>query len=86
MSWRTSAHVDQKISKSRERKRYLLKTIVRLSVGWCSLSASFEHCVRPLPERDLIKWGIITTAGVCYSCLEDHGLSVLLRAASDQCL
>jgi DNA-binding NarL/FixJ family response regulator len=64
MSWPTSAHLDQKISKTRERKRYLLKTIVRLCVGWCSLSASFEHCVRPLPERDLIKWEIITTGGV----------------------
>jgi DNA-binding NarL/FixJ family response regulator len=64
MSRRTIARSDQKISKSRERKRYLIKAIVRLCVGWCSLSASFEYCVRPLPERDLIKWGIITTGGV----------------------
>ena len=49
--------------KSPERKSYALKTIVSLCVGWCSLSASFEPYVKPPPERDLIKWGIMTTRG-----------------------
>jgi hypothetical protein len=56
-------HADHKISKSPERKSYALKTIVSLCVGWCSLSASFEPYVKPPPERDLIKWGIMTTRG-----------------------
>jgi DNA-binding NarL/FixJ family response regulator len=77
MSRPTTAHADHKISKSRERKRYVLKTIVRLCVGWCSLSSSFELCVRPLPERDHIKWGIITTGGVlvCNKALSPSTMS-----------
>ena len=51
-------------TKSPERKRYALKTIVSLCVGWCSLSASFEPCVKPTPERDIIKWRIMTTGGM----------------------
>jgi DNA-binding NarL/FixJ family response regulator len=61
---RTAANAGHKISKSGERKRYVLKTIVRICVGWCLLSASFELRVKPLPERDHIEWGIITTDGV----------------------
>jgi two-component system, NarL family, nitrate/nitrite response regulator NarL len=64
MSRRTTAHADHKVPKSRERNRHVLKTIVGLCVGWCSLSASFELCIMPLPERNLIKWGTITTGGV----------------------
>jgi len=64
LSERTAADAGHKISKSGERKRYVLKKVVRLCVGWCFLSASFELCVKPLPERDHIKWGIITTGGV----------------------
>jgi two-component system, NarL family, nitrate/nitrite response regulator NarL len=37
-----------------------LKTILTLCVGL----SSFEHCVKPAPERDHIKWGIMTTDGV----------------------
>jgi DNA-binding NarL/FixJ family response regulator len=77
MSRPTTAHADRKISKSRERKRYVLKTIVRLCVGWCSLSASFELCIKPLPKRDHIKWGIITTGGVlvCNKALSPSTMS-----------
>jgi DNA-binding NarL/FixJ family response regulator len=49
---------------ARERKSSALKTIVTLWAGWCSLFASIEPCVKPTPERDLIKWGIMTTHGV----------------------
>ena len=57
---RTTADAARKIYKSPA-----LKTIVTLwTAGWCSLSASFEPCVRPTPERDSLKWGIMTTSGV----------------------
>jgi NADPH:quinone reductase-like Zn-dependent oxidoreductase/DNA-binding CsgD family transcriptional regulator len=64
-------------TKSPERKRYALKTIVSLCVGWCSLSASFEPCVKPTPERDIIKWRIVTTGGmlVCKKALSTSTMS-----------
>jgi DNA-binding NarL/FixJ family response regulator len=82
MSERTTADGDHKICTSRERKRYALKTIVSLCVGWCSLYASFEPCVKPTPERDLIKWGIMTAGGgvlVCKKALSPSTQHVQLR-------
>jgi DNA-binding NarL/FixJ family response regulator len=76
MSACITADADHKICKSPERKRYAFKTIVRLWAG--SLSTSFEPCVKPTPERDLIKWGIMTTDGVLV-CKKALGPSTMLR-------
>ncbi len=64
MSGRDAADADHKTSELPERKRYALKTVVRLCVGWCSFSASFDPYEKPAPERHLIKWEIMTTRGV----------------------
>ena len=85
MSRRTTAHADHKISKPRECRRYALKTIVRLCVGWCSLSASFAPCAKPLPERDLINWGIITTGGVLI-CRKALSSSTMPQRSAMPCL
>jgi len=78
MSARITADADHKICKSPERKRYALKTIVSLWAGWSSLSTSFEPCVKPTPERDLIKWGIMTTDGVL-ACKKALSPSTMLK-------
>jgi len=82
---RTAGNADQKIAKSRERKRYALKTIVSLWAGWFALSTSFEPCVKPAPERDLIKWAIITTGGVLV-CNKALSPSTMPQRSATPCL